>query len=235
LAKNLQNSRILEVDGNLRVLGAEGSMFGLGDNAKVTSFVFQERRNSVKAAAVKLFKEADADGSGYLDPEEFNNMIFKVQKDYPQFEGFMGVISRESIAKVYETKADATKGISLDIFLSVCEEADRTMKNLPPTAQVASQQGKYLAKILNNVPYEDLAHPEGFQPIFEYKHAGSMAYIGGEHAAIDSPELGVQAGMITYVLWKGVYWSNAVSFKNKVQLVFDWAKSWFLGRDTARF
>lgn len=229
LAKEFQGSRMLETDGNLRVRGLEGSVFALGDCAKITM-------PAMKAAARSLFEKADVNKDGSLSLAEFQAMIEQSRREYPHLEAYLGYASKDSIEAMYKrADADGKFGISLDEFEVALAEVDKELKSLPPTAQVASQQGQYLAKVLNRLPYEDLAHQGGFEPAFEYNHSGSMAYIGGEHAVIDSPVFGVSTGVSTYVLWKGVYWSNSVSLTMKLDMLFDWAKAWFLGRDTSRF
>ncbi|CAF1683327.1 unnamed protein product, partial [Didymodactylos carnosus] len=63
--------------------------------------------------------------------------------------------------------------------------ADKKLRSLPATAQVATQEGRYVADLLNY-----MAHPtttttsERFKP-FNYTHLGSLAYVGGDAAVID--------------------------------------------------
>jgi len=225
LAKAIQGSRMLEVDGNLRVLGAEGSIFALGDCAKIT-------HPTMRAAAHDLFDKADVNKDGVLDAKEFQAMMENARKDFPHFEAYLGHVCNESISNMYKSFG---KAVTYEMFEKAVAEVDKELKMLPPTAQVATQQGVYLSKILNRVDMADLGHKEGFKPEFEYSHAGSMAYIGGEHAAIDAPGLGVSTGLITYIMWKGVYWGKSVSWPMKYSMLTDWARSWFLGRDTSRF
>merc|ERR1712151_1011477 len=97
------------------------------------------------------------------------------------------------------------------------------------------QQGQYLASILNTVPHEKLGHEDGFSPPFNYDHQGSMAYVGGEKAVIESPIFGVSSGLLTYMMWKGVYGGKSVSPTMKVNMAFDWLKVKCLGRDISRF
>lgn len=230
LARDLQGSRMLEVDGNLRVVGAEGSIFALGDCAKITM-------PTLKAHAKELFEKADKNKDGLLDHDEFVGMIEKARKDFPHLEAYLGEARKASIESMYKrtTESGEAKGeVTPEDFEAALAMVDKELKMLPPTAQVAQQQGEYLAKILNSVPYEELDHVSGFEPKFEYTHLGSMAYIGGEHAAIDAPGLGVHSGILTYILWKGIYFGRSISVKMKVSLLFDWVKSWFLGRDTSR-
>ena len=55
-------------------------------------------------------------------------------------------------------------------------------KAFPATAQVAAQQGEYLAKRLNGLA----RHSDGATDApFNYRHLGQLAYIGGEQAAVD--------------------------------------------------
>jgi NADH dehydrogenase FAD-containing subunit len=230
LAKELQPSaRMLEVDGNMRVLGSEGSIFALGDCAKVT-------HPSMSAHAKELFAKADLNGDGVLQKDEFKFMIETSRKEFPHLETYLGEASKESIESMYARAGTrGGTGVTVEEFEAALKEVDKELKMLPPTAQVAAQEGQYLAKVFNTVKYEDLGHETGFKPEFEYSHAGSMAYVGGEHAVLDSPVFGINSGLLTYVLWKGIYWGKSVSFIMKLNMCFDWAKSWFLGRDTSRF
>ncbi|RKP33483.1 pyridine nucleotide-disulfide oxidoreductase-domain-containing protein, partial [Dimargaris cristalligena] len=54
--------------------------------------------------------------------------------------------------------------------------------NLPATAQVATQKGKYLGRVFNRVQRYDNWSLNDEKP-FTYNHMGSMAYLGGWNAA----------------------------------------------------
>eukprot|EP00930_Biecheleria_cincta_P029853 TRINITY_DN20713_c0_g1_i1.p1 TRINITY_DN20713_c0_g1~~TRINITY_DN20713_c0_g1_i1.p1 ORF type:complete len:589 (-),score=120.16 TRINITY_DN20713_c0_g1_i1:345-2111(-) len=229
LAQRLQGTRMLEVDSNLRVRGAEGSIFALGDCAKVAM-------PSMRQQAQELFQKADINKDGVLSEQEFQSMIERSRKEFPHLEAYLQEASKGSIKAMYAMAHDssAQAGISPEMFEKALEKVDRKMRHLPPTAQVAQQQGEYLASVLNKVPFEKLGNEGGFTPGFEYNHMGSMAYLGGEHAAIDAPIIGVSSGLMTYVIWKGVYWGRGISNTMRINLLMGWAKSWFLGRDTSR-
>jgi len=98
---------------------------------------------------------------------------------------------------------------------------------LPATAQVAEQQGHYLAKAFR-------ARLKG-KPVapFTFKNMGMLAYVGGHRAIADLP--GVKgSGFFTFLFWRSVYLTKLVGFRNKLLVFFDWFKATFLGRDLSR-
>jgi NADH dehydrogenase FAD-containing subunit len=227
LAKKVQGTRMLEVDPCLRVRGAEGSMFALGDCAKIT-------QPKLVASAGEWFEKFDKNKDGYLSEAEFKVFIEQTRKEKPHLQAHLGHASAEALFRKSTTDPIMTR----DLFEKTLAEVDSQLKMLPPTAQVATQQGCYLAKVINTVKFEELGNPDGFTPTFEYKHAGSMVYLGSEKAGIEMPVMGasnVMTGVLTYIIWKGVYWSKSLSGRAKFNLIIDWARSWFLGRDTSRF
>lgn len=227
LAKSL-GTRMLETDSWLRVRGAEGSIFALGDCAKITV-------PKMKEAAKDLFEMADKNKDGELQAHEFIPMMEEARSKFPHMEAYLGAVSERTLQALYNCTAKGSSGgITMESFSAALAEIDAEIKMLPPTAQVAAQQGSYLGTLLTEVPYAKLAHEDGFEPAFQYNHQGSMAYVGGERAVIDSPQLGVFKGFFTMIMWKGAYWGKSVSLRCKILMAFDWAKSYILGRDTAR-
>jgi NADH:ubiquinone reductase (non-electrogenic) len=98
---------------------------------------------------------------------------------------------------------------------------------LPATAQVAEQQGLYLAKAFR-------ARAKGKPvPLFTYKNMGMLAYVGGHRAIADLPSV-KGSGFFTFLFWRSVYLTKLVSFRNKLLVFFDWCKATFLGRDLSR-
>ena len=97
---------------------------------------------------------------------------------------------------------------------------------LPSTAQVAQQQGLFLAKYFNaktKVPDK-----------FKFKNLGMLAYIGGHKALADTPQF-KGTGFKTFILWRSAYLTKLVSLKNKILVLFDWTKTFFFGRDVSNF
>merc|ERR1719311_685253 len=107
-----------------------------------------------------------------------------VKTQYPQMENFLsGTVTKKKLRTMYRLNVSKAKqavmpGITPEMLEATLAEIDQEVKMLPPTAQVAAQQGAYLGQVLSEVPYEELGHPEGFVPYFRYNHQGSMAYVG---------------------------------------------------------
>ncbi len=101
-------------------------------------------------------------------------------------------------------------------------------KEFPPTAQVAQQEGDYLARHLNRIAKGRSQKP------FEYKHLGMLAYIGGRKALADLPNF-EGAGFTTWLFWRSAYLTKLVSLKNKFMVLFDWFRTFLFGRDISRF
>lgn len=131
---------------------------------------------------------------------------------------------------------------------------------LPCLAQVAVQQGRYLAKQLNDAhlaPYPAaqtastgtaptaeasstaIASPFAadvsttYSP-FKFSFRGLMLYTGRMKAVFDSPLFGGH-GFISWVLWRSVYLTNLMSVKNRMQVPMEWLRTFLLGRDVASF
>lgn len=97
------------------------------------------------------------------------------------------------------------------------------------TAQVASQQGKYLGKKLTQLAkkrevleandVKDL--DEAVSGPFRYTHLGSLAYIGNA-AVFDLGKMSFMGGLIAMYAWRSVYWSEQVSARTRALLMIDW-------------
>lgn len=145
---------------------------------------------------------------------------------------------------------------------------------LPQTAQVAAQQGAFVAHTLNDeigaspeqvsrfspkvweairegVAKGDpvaTALSESKRPLarpFEFLSLGILAYVGNRRA-IAQVEVSSgsqdedkqlisfnQAGVAGWILWRSVYLTKQVAFRNRVLVLFDWVKSQIFGRDIA--
>jgi NADH:ubiquinone reductase (non-electrogenic) len=101
-------------------------------------------------------------------------------------------------------------------------------QELPETAQVAQQQGTYLANALNRKAKDQIVSP------FSYRYMGMLAYIGRRRALADFKNMKLK-GLIIWIFWRAIYLTKLVSRKNKILVIFDWFKTSLFGRDISRF
>ncbi|MGB9591654.1 MAG: FAD-dependent oxidoreductase, partial [Candidatus Kryptoniota bacterium] len=101
-----------------------------------------------------------------------------------------------------------------------------TIKNrpLPATAQIAQQEGLYLAKYLNR-----LAKGKKIKE-FRDRNMGMLAYIGSRRALLDLPKVKGK-GFGAYLLWRSIYLTKLISIRNKILVLMDWFKAIVFGRD----
>lgn len=98
---------------------------------------------------------------------------------------------------------------------------------LPGVAQVALQQGKYVARaILTRL---DQASP----PPFRYHDRGSMATIGKSVAVLEVGRLKL-FGFFAWIAWLFVHLMNLVQFENRLLVLFQWSWNYFTWNRTAR-
>jgi len=110
-----------------------------------------------------------------------------------------------------------------DVFaLGDCAEIEGNV--LPATAQVAQAEGYYLASVLNG----KVTTP------FKFKYLGIMAYIGSQQSIMDSNYF-KGTGLISWVLWRSVYFTRLELVKNKFQVPFEWLRTFVWGRDVTTF
>ena len=92
----------------------------------------------------------------------------------------------------YDKSGD--KKLDLQEFKDAMRRLDSKLKSLPATAQVADQEGKYVARLLNKTNGEvtspSVEEMERTLKPFEYKHLGSFAYVGDNKAVLELPIVG---------------------------------------------
>ncbi|CAN1231777.1 External alternative NAD(P)H-ubiquinone oxidoreductase B1, mitochondrial [Linum perenne] len=185
------------------------------------------------------------DKSGTLSMEEFKSVVGDILARYPQVETY---INNQHLGAVTDLLKDALtedkKEIDIEGFKKAIRLVDSQTTSLPATAQVAAQQGKYLARCFNR-RNQSKEQPEGprrfagaggrhfFAP-FRYKHLGQFAPLGGEQAAAELPGDWVSMGHSTQWLWYSVYASKQVSWRTRYLVVSDWTRRYIFGRDSSR-
>jgi len=235
----------------------------------------------------QLFKAADHDNDGVLSDEEFRALCAALSAQFPPLSAAVDRLQ----ARVEEGRIRG-QGLTADELQGLLVDVDRHARAYPATAQVASQQGKYLAKRFNAfareqhaaagyrqqqeepatlpvaaqesvlvqqaaaagdvvsppaaarsiplfLPDARAAHPPVVlsgrgERAFHYRHLASLAYIGRDTAAIDLGPNGTLTGWGAFWLWKSAYFSKAVSMRTRVDLAYDWGRTYFFGRDTTK-
>ncbi|XP_066922519.1 uncharacterized protein [Clytia hemisphaerica] len=221
-----QNNRnALVTDGYMKLKGSN-NIFGIGDCSTVefTKLMYQVEQ---------LFKEADLDGTGQLSLSEFSVFLETAKKKYPEMTQHLTKLQK-SVDKTFSLMdTDHNERLSLEEFTLFLKDVDSKLKAYPATAQVASQQGKYLGKLLS--AHSEITENEDFSVCkpFEYSHLGSFAYVGGEAAVLELPIIGTFTNFATIWLWRGAYLNQAVSWRMQCLIGFDWVKAHVFGRDTS--
>jgi NADH:ubiquinone reductase (non-electrogenic) len=140
--------------------------------------------------------------------------------------------------QIQEVDIDGNLELDQDEFRNLLVGIDSNLRSFPATAQVAAQEGKYLAKLFATgkpdgtfESYEQLKKEKG---PFTYFHKGALAYLGSGSAAFDVPIIGAITGPVAGLAWKGYETISQVSWKNRALVAWDWVRTEVFGRDTSR-
>ena len=218
------NIRSLTVDGSLRVKGSNGTIYALGDAATI------ELRPAAPHAMRMLAKcvPPACEAGECLGREALVGLLKDNSAEFPHLlEASERAQEDSSWWESHVNKATGTVGVA---ELSVLLEAmDRGLRTLPATAQVAKQQGEFLAQQMNkNEP------PGAAGALFEYAHKGSLAYIGSDSAVADIPGVQILKGLLAGLVWKGFETVSQISLRNRVLVSGDLLRTKLFGRDLSR-
>jgi len=163
-------------------------------------------------------------------------------------------ITQNALTKTMDWEKARNGSIVVDDYLmakpNVFCIGDCAFTGLPPTAQVANQQAKYVAKRFNSTlsrPRDEFeANFNSFDKTFHYMNLGVMAYIGNWNAVYSAPHHNaVQSkwakrltnlkGIWASIMWQSAYLGKQVSWSNRILIPMHWFKSWAFGRDFSRF
>ena len=254
---DVQSNRMgLLTDRYLRVQGVnDSSIFAIGDCATIQQAKVADRIQS-------LFEEADTQRRGALDIQQFRALVEKKLVEFPQvnlslrfdkpvdhllFFSFpqLEIIATQIEKAFEEADKDHSGYVTLAALRALLEKADQKVRALPATAQVASQEGRYVADLLNQISdlsKSDLVEQK-LQP-FRYQHMGSLAYVGGDAAVLDFTgskpllnffKLQPLSGRGAAYLWKSFYFTEMFTGRTKTLLAFDWIRTHLFGRDISRY
>jgi NADH:ubiquinone reductase (H+-translocating) len=229
-----QNNRhALETDTHCRVIGAPlGDVYAIGDCATVQNNVSQHIVTFLRTLAWEKGKNPEEMHLSYSD---WRRVASRVKQRFPQAADHL-----RRLDKLFE-QYDADKSGTLDFgeLNELLKQIDSKLTSLPATAQRAHQQGQYLARKfnkialaapgmrMNQVDYGDL--DEAVYKAFEYRHMGSLAYVGNA-AIFDFGGLSFSGGLLAVYIWRSVYFAQSVSLRTRLLLAMDWTKRALFGR-----
>ncbi|KAF2071492.1 hypothetical protein CYY_007187 [Polysphondylium violaceum] len=208
-----KNQRAVKTDVTLKVVGVKNeNIFAIGDCSTISQDILMKK-------ITDIFIEGDTNKDNQLSKEELKVLFTNHLKDYPQLKSYINGLDH------YFEDFDISKDgyLQLNEFKNLMIAIDNNLTTLPATAQVANQQGAYLAKEFNR------SEGEQHEP-FKYKHLGSFAYIGHKNAVADIPGF-AGGGIGVWWMWRSIYLNKQFSWKNKFLVSVDWVKSILFGRD----
>ncbi|KKY13033.1 putative nadh-ubiquinone oxidoreductase 64 kda [Diplodia seriata] len=241
LAKKLdgQNNRhALVTDAHCRIVGAPlGDVYAIGDCATVQNNVSDHIVTFLRTLAWEKGKDPEDMHISYTD---WRQVAKRVKARFPQAADHL-----RRLDKLFE-QYDKDRSGTLDFgeLHELLRQIDSKLTSLPATAQRAHQQGQYLSRKfnaiaraapgmrMNQVDYGDL--DEAAYKAFEYRHLGSLAYIGNA-AIFDINGLNFSGGLLAVYLWRSVYFAQSVSLRTRILLAMDWTKRALFGRDLMNF
>lgn len=241
LAKKLgdfqTNRHALETDTHLRLNGTPlGDVYAIGDCSTVQNNVADHVITYLRSLAWRRGKDPE---TLQLHFSDWRRVAEEVKKRFPQ-----AVNHLKRLDKLFaEFDKDQSGTLDFGELRELLKQIDSKLTSLPATAQRAHQQGLYLAQKLNKLARlsEGLSANEirdgdvdaAVYKAFEYRHLGSLAYIGNSAVFDLGDGWSLSGGLWAVYAWRSVYFAQSVSFRTRSLMAMDWAKRGLFGRGTA--
>lgn len=230
-----QNNRhALETDTHLRLVGAPlGDVYAIGDCSTLQNNVSEQVVNYLRTLAWEKGKDPETVTLNY---SQWCEVAKRVRARFPQAADHL-----KRLGKLFE-QYDHDKSGTLDFgeLNELLKQIDSKMTSLPATAQRANQQGIYLGKKLNKMAQSadamqlngiiDGDLDDAVYKAFEYRHMGSLAYIGNAAIFDFGGNISFGGGLMAAYLWRSVYFAQSVSLRTRMLLAMDWSKRALFGR-----
>lgn len=209
-----------------------GDVYAIGDCSTVQNNVSENITSFLRTLAWEKGKDPESMQISFAD---WRGVAKRVKSRFPQAADHL-----KRLDKLFE-QYDKDKSGTLDFgeLQELLKQIDNKLTSLPATAQRANQQGVYLARKftklaqaqpgmeLNEMDYGDI--DEAVYKAFEYRHMGSLAYVGNA-AVFDFNGLNLSGGLLAVYLWRSVYFAQSVSLRTRILLAMDWTKRALFGR-----
>lgn len=199
-------------------------MFAFGDCATIV------RPKSI-AFAEQIFLKAAGGPNGRLRKAQLYKLLIDGSKEFTHLEEAARKLDKN--LKFLDMEENAMgAGLDFEQFKSLLNLIDAGLRALPATAQVAKQQGEFLADFFNEWGETDASLERGRSgQSFSYKHRGSLAYVGKEAAVLEFPGAIVLKGVFAGLMWKGFETVSQFSIRNAMLVTICWMRTWVFGRD----
>ncbi|KAF8058293.1 SPAC3A11.07 [Scenedesmus sp. PABB004] len=132
-------------------------------------------------------------------------------------------------------RVDPAHAVGVDV------EAARRLRRVDAAAIAAKPAMTELDVLALTTGDSTYAAPPGvsyYRKPFEFLSLGIMAYVGNDKALTQVEAFDGSLdlyGSLAFLLWRSVYITKQVSFRNRVLILFDWMKARVFGRDLSQF
>ncbi|KAI5457162.1 hypothetical protein BGZ63DRAFT_84336 [Mariannaea sp. PMI_226] len=233
------NRHALETDTHLRLNGAPlGDVYAIGDCSTVQNNVADHIVTFLRSVAWKRGQDPE---TLQLHFSDWRDVAGDVKKRFPQ-----SVAHLKRLDKLFnEFDKDQSGTLDFGELRELLNQIDSKLTSLPATAQRAHQQGQYLARKFNKLAriseglrVNDIYNGDVDATVykaFEYRHLGSLAYIGNSAVFDLGDGYSFSGGLWAVYAWRSVYFAQSVSFRTRSLMAMDWAKRGLFGRDLMSF
>ncbi|KAI9649667.1 hypothetical protein NHQ30_002248 [Ciborinia camelliae] len=233
------NRHALETDTHLRLNGTPlGDVYAIGDCATVQNNVTDHLVTFLRTLSWEKGQDPEKVQLSFRD---WRDVAQKVRKRFPQAADHL-----KRLDKLFqEFDKDQSGTLDFGELRELLMQIDSKLTSLPATAQRAHQQGRYLGQKFNKMAkaepgmrandMRDGDLDEAIYKAFEYRHLGSLAYIGNSAVFDLGGGWSFAGGLWAVYAWRSVYFAQSVSFRTRCLLAMDWAKRTLFGRGTFLF
>ncbi|KAK3687232.1 hypothetical protein B0T22DRAFT_122822 [Podospora appendiculata] len=233
------NKHALETDTHLRLNGTPlGDVYAIGDCSTVQNNIADHIVSFLRSLAWKHGRDPE---KLELHFQDWRAVAEQVKKKFPQ-----AVSHLKRLDKLFaEYDKDQSGTLDFGELRELLKQIDNKLTSLPATAQRAHQQGQYLAHKFNKLARaapglkaNEIVEGDldaAVYKAFEYKHLGSLAYIGNSAVFDWGDGWNVSGGLWAVYAWRSIYFAQSVSLRTRILLAMDWAKRGMFGRDLMSF